>query len=189
MDFTWSCCTEFSLFKGNEFINWAYAREIKRNFLRRKFIKPYTRKKCTDYIEAKNEILAIDIIEKERKLNFLENEHFESEYYLTIVQLIPTDNSKKVGEIFLEYAKKSEILDKTLENFNKEFKKILNLFKEIFLEVTELDDEETYTYLHSCVSTKIDKVIVPEISYAMANYLCDSDLVGGLKPKLRGKKI
>ena len=42
---------------------------------------------------------------------------------LTIVQLIPTDNSKKVGEIFLEYAKKSEILDKTLENFNKEFKK------------------------------------------------------------------
>ena len=147
------------------------------------------RKKCTDYIEAKNEILAIDIIEKERKLNFLENEHFESEYYLTIVQLIPTDNSKKVGEIFLEYAKKSEILDKTLENFNKEFKKILNLFKEIFLEVTELDDEETYTYLHSCVSTKTDKVIVPEIPYAMANYLCDSDLVGGLKPKLRGKEI
>ena len=147
------------------------------------------RKKCTDYIEAKNEILAIDIIEKERKLNFLENEHFESEYYLTIVQLIPTDNSKKVGEIFLEYAKKSEILDKTLENFNKEFKKILNLFKEIFLEVTELDDEETYTYLHSCVSTKTDKVIVPEIPYAMANYLCDSDLVGGLKPKLKGKEI
>ena len=147
------------------------------------------RKRCTDYIEAKNEILAIDIIEKERKLNFLENEHFESEYYLTIVQLIPTDNSKKVGEIFLEYAKKSEILDKTLENFNKEFKKILNLFKEIFLEVTELDDEETYTYLHSCVSTKIDKVVVPEIPYAMANYLCDSDLVGGLKPKLRGKEI
>ena len=147
------------------------------------------RKRCTDYIEAKNEILAIDIIEKERKLNFLENEHFESEYYLTIVQLIPTDNSKKVGEIFLEYAKKSEILDKTLENFNKEFKKILNLFKEIFLEVTELDDEETYTYLHSCVSTKTDKVVVPEIPYAMANYLCDSDLVGGLKPKLRGKEI
>ncbi len=147
------------------------------------------RKRCTDYIEAKNEILAIDIIEKERKLNFLENEHFESEYYLTIVQLIPTDNSKKVGEIFLEYAKKSEILDKTLENFNKEFKKILNLFKEIFLEVTELDDEETYTYLHSCVSVKKDKVVVPEIPYAIANYLCDSDLVGGLKPKLRGKEI
>lgn len=147
------------------------------------------RKRCTDYIEAENEILAIDIIEKERKLNFLENEHFESEYYLTIVQLIPTDNSKKVGEIFLEYAKKSEILDKTLENFNKEFKKILNLFKEIFLEVAELDDEETYTYLHSCVSTKTDKVVVPEIPYAMANYLCDSDLVGGLKPKLRGKEI
>ncbi|EUB39116.1 type IV secretion/conjugal transfer ATPase, VirB4 family [Fusobacterium sp. CM1] len=147
------------------------------------------RKKCTDYIEAKNEILAIDIIEKERKLNFLENEHFESEYYLTIVQLIPTDNSKKVGEIFLEYAKKSEILDKTLENFNKEFKKILNLFKEIFLEVTELDDEETYTYLHSCVSVKKDKVVVPEIPYAMSNYLCDSDLIGGLKPKLAEKEI
>lgn len=147
------------------------------------------RKRCTDYIEAENEILAIDIIEKERKLNFLENEYFESEYYLTIVQLIPTDNSKKVGEIFLEYAKKSEILDKTLENFNKEFKKILNLFKEIFLEVTELDDEETYTYLHSCVSVKKDKVVVPEIPYAMSNYLCDSDLIGGLKPKLAEKEI
>ena len=57
------------------------------------------------------------------------------------------------------------------------------------MEVTELDDEETYAYLHSCVSTKTDKIVVPEIPYAMANYLCDSDLVGGLKPKLRGKEI
>ena len=115
------------------------------------------RKRCTDYIEAENEILAIDIIEKERKLNFLENEHFESEYYLTIVQLIPTDNSKKVGEIFLEYAKKSEILDKTLENFNKEFKKILNLFKEIFLEVTELDDLKDYLYDGNAMRTLAGK--------------------------------
>lgn len=62
----------------------------------------------------------------------MKNTHFESEYYLTIVKLIPTDSSKKIGEVFLEYAKKSEILDKTLENFNKEFKQIINLFKEIF---------------------------------------------------------
>ncbi|MCI7224331.1 MAG: ATPase [Fusobacterium gastrosuis] len=147
------------------------------------------RKKYSNYAEIKSDILAIKIIEKERKENFSKGVYFESEYYLTLVQLIPSDSSKKVGEIFLEYSEKRKILDKSLENFNKEFKQMLNLLKEVFLEVEELNDEETYTYLHSCVSIKTDSISIPEIPYAISNYLCDCDLVGGLKTKLGGKEL
>lgn len=148
------------------------------------------RKKSTQYEETKSKYHAFNVMESERKNNFLETQHLESEYYLTLVYLVESDASKKVGDVFLEYAEKKEKLDKTISNFNKEFKQIYNLFKEIFLEVKELSDEETYTYLHSCVSIKTEmKVKVPAVPYAIANYICDTDLIGGLKPKLGNKHL
>lgn len=147
------------------------------------------RKKCTEYLGKNTDILAVNIIEEERKKNFFESEHFESEYYLTLVYLVENDATKKVGEIFLEYSEEKKKLDQTLEKFLKEFTQIKNLFSEIFLEVKELNDEETYTYLHSCVSTKDNVIKVPEVPYAISNYICDTDLIGGLEPKLGNKEL
>jgi len=45
-----------------------------------------------------------------------------------------------------------------------------------------LDDGETLTYLHSCVSTKRQTVRVPETPMYLDGMLADQDLAGGLEP-------
>lgn len=147
------------------------------------------RVKSSNYITVTTDYTAVNIIEEERRKNFFEKKHFESEYYLTFVKLIPTDNNEKITNFFLDFSNKQTFLDKTLSDFNKEFKQIFNLLETIFLEIKELDDDETYSYLHSCVSTKTNNIKVPEVPYAISNYICDSDLLGGLKPKLGNKEL
>jgi type IV secretion system protein TrbE len=47
-----------------------------------------------------------------------------------------------------------------------------------------LDDGETLTYLHSCISTKRQTVRVPETPMYLDGILADQDLAGGLEPRL-----
>lgn len=152
----------------------------------------------TIHIEAKrvrskeystNEIdnFAVKLIDNERKNKFESGNYFESEYYLTLTYLTPIDAEQKIKKFFIDETEFAKKLDKSLEIFKKEFKEIRGLFEELFLEVEDLTAEETYTYLHSCISSKNQKVIVPEVPMYIANYLCDCDLVGGLKPMLGGK--
>jgi type IV secretion system protein VirB4 len=47
-----------------------------------------------------------------------------------------------------------------------------------------LDDAETLTYLHSCISTKRQRVRVPEIPMYLDALLADQPLTGGLEPVL-----
>ena len=47
-----------------------------------------------------------------------------------------------------------------------------------------LDDPETLTYLHSCVSTRRQRVRVPETPMHLDAILVDEDLSGGLEPRL-----
>ena len=51
-------------------------------------------------------------------------------------------------------------------------------------EVEWLDDPETLTYLHSTVSTKHQRVRVPETPMHLDALLTDQPLVGGLEPRL-----
>ena len=51
-------------------------------------------------------------------------------------------------------------------------------------ELKWLDDEETLTYLHSTVSTKRQRVRVPEIPVYLDAILADQPLTGGLEPML-----
>ena len=47
-----------------------------------------------------------------------------------------------------------------------------------------LDDGETLTYLHSCISTRRQRVRVPEVPMYLDALLADQPLTGGLEPKL-----
>ena len=48
-------------------------------------------------------------------------------------------------------------------------------------------DAETLTYLHSCISTRRQRVRVPETPMYLDAILVDEDLTGGLEPRL-GKR-
>ena len=142
-----------------------------------------------EYESVEIDNYALKLIDDERKNKFQSGSYFESEYYLTLTYLTPADSEKKLKNFFIEEEKKQDDIEKILENFKKEYKEIKELFKDLFLEVEELNKEETYRFLHSCVSVKNHNIIIPEVPMYMANYLCDSDVVGGLKPILGGKHM
>jgi type IV secretion system protein VirB4 len=61
---------------------------------------------------------------------------------------------------------------------------VLQLVEGFMPECRWLDDGETLTYLHACVSTKIHRVRVPEIPMYLDALLADEALTGGLEPML-----
>lgn len=131
---------------------------------------------------------ATKLIDDERREKFEKGVYYDSEYYLTLTYLVPKDTEKTIKRFFIEENQEEKNLDKSLEVFKKEFQEIFALFQELFLEVKELTPEETYTYLHSCISTKeMEQVKIPEVPLYISNYLCDCELIGGLEPELGEK--
>ena len=61
---------------------------------------------------------------------------------------------------------------------------MLALIEGFMPEAEWLDDGETLTYLHSCVSTRRQRVRVPETPMYLDAILVDEDLTGGLEPRL-----
>lgn len=148
------------------------------------------RKKAEKYIDSNFKYLAGRIIDEERKEHFIGNnaEYYINEYYVTLTYLLPKDIEGQISEFFIEKSIKETINNESLEEFLKAYNRFLNLFKEIFLEVEELSPEQTLTYLHSCVSEKDYTIRVPEVPFALANYLCDTPLLRNLSDLKLGKK-
>ena len=71
-----------------------------------------------------------------------------------------------------------------LRGFIDRTDRVLQLFEGFVPEVDWLDDPETLTYLHSTVSTKRQRVRVPETPMHLDALLTDQPLVGGLEPRL-----
>ena len=71
-----------------------------------------------------------------------------------------------------------------LRGFIDRTDRVLQLFEGFVPEVDWLDDAETLTYLHSTVSTKRQRVRVPETPMHLDALLADQPLVGGLEPRL-----
>lgn len=62
--------------------------------------------------------------------------------------------------------------------------RVLALLDGFMPECAWLDDGETLTYLHGCVSTRRHRVRVPEIPMHLDALLADQPLTGGLEPRL-----
>ncbi|MFQ3657267.1 conjugal transfer protein TrbE, partial [Escherichia coli] len=71
-----------------------------------------------------------------------------------------------------------------LRGFCDRSDRLLNLVDGFVPEVRWLDDGETLTYLHSTISTRRQRVRVPETPMHLDALLADEPLTGGLEPKL-----
>ena len=76
-----------------------------------------------------------------------------------------------------------------LESFVQETNRAIDLLTSVMPEVRPLNDEETLTYLHSCVSTKRHPVRVPDVPAYLDAFLCDESFVGGMSPALGRRKL
>ena len=126
------------------------------------------------------------LIDMERREQFREaGSHFESFYYLTLLWMPPAEEAARV-ETWLYEGRSGSGVDphELLAGFIDRTDRVLHLVEGFMPEVCWLNDGDTLTYLHSCVSTKRQRVRVPETPCYLDALLTDEGLTGGLEPML-----
>ncbi len=126
------------------------------------------------------------MIDDERKKFFRGGNHYESNFYFTIIYLPPPESTDKLEKYIIrrDIEKERESYAAHLKTFTTEVDRIFNMFAEQMAEAAPLTDEETITYLHSCISSKRHVVKVPEIPMYLDAILADTPLIGGMEPRL-----
>ena len=138
------------------------------------------------YPESRFPDAASALVDAERKAQFEEEgAHFESGYYLTLCWLPPAEDAARAEAWLYEgRAKGGADGREVLRGFIDRTSRVLQLVEGFVPDAAWLDDAETLTYLHSCISTKRHRVRVPEIPMHLDALLVDEPLAGGLEPRL-----
>jgi type IV secretion system protein TrbE len=127
-----------------------------------------------------------ELVDRERREQFREEgAHFESSYFLTLLWMPPAEEAAR-AESWLYEGRASNGVDaqELLKGFIDRSGRVLQLVEGFMPEVEWLDDGDTLTYLHSTVSTKLQRVRVPETPAYLDALLADEPLTGGLEPRL-----
>ena len=128
---------------------------------------------------------AAALIDQERRQTFT-GDHCESNYFLTLTFLPPEDQVRSLTSVLIERPidKAGISYRASYEMFLGQITQIVNLLSGFMPEVTPLDDGQTLSYLHDCVSERVLKIKRPLQSFYLDEMLTDSTLSGGLSPKL-----
>ena len=112
---------------------------------------------------------------------------FRSRYVLTFLFLPPEEATNRRESLLYETSDKSARATDYREHLNSfiaETDRAIDLLSNILNEATSLNDGESLTYLHSCISTKHHIVRVPDIPTYLDAILPDVAFNGGLEPML-----
>src|SRR5713101_4650849 len=131
--------------------------------------------------------VASALVDVERRAQFEEEgAHYESNYFLTFLYLPPPEDTARAEGFLYEGRDRRQDADarQVQRGFVDRTDRVLGLVEGFMPELRWIDDEETLTYLHSTVSTKRQRVRVPEIPVYLDAVLADQPLTGGLEPML-----
>ncbi|MEA3388486.1 MAG: conjugal transfer protein TrbE [Pseudomonadota bacterium] len=126
------------------------------------------------------------LVDRERREQFREEgAHFESGYYLTLLWMPPPEDAARAeGWLYEGRARTGVDPWEQVKSFTDRSDRLVQLLEGFVPEIEWLDDPETLTYLHSTVSTKRQRVRVPETPMHLDALLADEPLTGGLEPRL-----
>ena len=150
------------------------------------------RQEAHDYPHSEFGDPASWLVEQERRLRFEETgDQFESRYYLTLLWLPPADAKGRAEKALIERAEKHDAQGwrDRLDAFITQCDRAYDLLAHALHEIEPLDDGETLSYLHDCVSTKHQRVAPPEIPVFLDSILADEDFAGGLEPMIGGHHL
>jgi type IV secretion system protein TrbE len=142
---------------------------------------------ASQYPEGHFPDVASALVDVERRAQFeQEGAHYESSYFLTFLYLPPAEEAGRAERLLYEGRDRKEDGEarEVQRGFVDRTERVLGLVEGFMPEITWLDDEGTLTYLHSTVSTKRQRVRVPEIPMYLDAVLADQPLTGGLEPML-----
>lgn len=142
---------------------------------------------ASSYPECTFPDVASALVEAERKAQFEEEGiHFESSYFLTLLFLPPAEDAARAERFLYEGRERTSDTNahETLAGFVDRSERVLQLIEGFMPESAWLDDAETLTYLHSTISTNVQRVRVPEVPMHLDALLADQPLTAGLEPML-----
>jgi len=131
--------------------------------------------------------VASRLVDMERRAAFEEEGvHYESSYFVTFLFLPPAEDAARAERLLYEGRDRKEGADarEVLRGFVDRTDRVLQLVEGFMPEIRWLDDEQTLTYLHSTISTRRQRVRVPEIPMYLDAVLADQPLICGLEPML-----
>ncbi|MCU4119139.1 conjugal transfer protein TrbE [Variovorax sp. N23] len=147
------------------------------------------RRPAADYPESSFPEPLSWLVDEERRAAFEEaSSHFESRYHLTLLYLPPEESRARAGRLLYE----NQTTDGAdgpdwrarLGAFVAETERIFGLLEGVMPEIAWLNDGQSLTYLHACISTRGHPVAAPEVPMHLDALLADEPLVGGLAPML-----
>ncbi|WP_395447995.1 conjugal transfer protein TrbE [Aminobacter sp. UC22_36] len=126
------------------------------------------------------------LVDAERKAGFEETgAHYESSYFLTFTYLPPAEDAARAeGWLYEGKAESGVDPHEIVVGFVDRTDRVLQLVEGFMPDCAWLDDVETLSYLHACVSTERHRVRVPETPMHLDALLADRSLAGGLEPRL-----
>ena len=152
------------------------------------------RREAADYPESVFPEPLSWLVDEERRAAFGEaDSHFESAYHLTLLYMPPEESQARAAKLLYENTR-AEGVDwpnwrARLESFVSETERFFGLLEGVMPEISWLDDGQTLTYLHGCVSTRRHPVAVPEVPMHLDALLADEPLTGGLAPMLGNQHL
>jgi type IV secretion system protein TrbE len=149
------------------------------------------RRAAQDYPKSQFPDAASALVDLERAEQFAEEgAHFESAYFLTLLWLPPAEDATRAENWLYEGRAQSGVdANAQVASFVDRTDRLLQLIEGFVPEVAWLNDADTLTYLHSTVSTKAQRVRVPETPIYLDALLADESLTGGLEPRLGDKHL
>jgi len=98
----------------------------------------------------------------------------------------PADRTARIEQLFIEDPADAPAAfwSEHLAYFETETSRALDLMADLMPEARFLNDDETLTYLHACISTARQSVRAPSVPMCLDALLVDTPLTGGLSPRL-----
>ena len=111
---------------------------------------------------------------------------FESDYFLSLVWLPPADTKGRAEQALIERPTRigADTWRRHLEYFEIKSRQVFDLLSGCLSEIAPLSDDETLTYLHTCVSTRHHPVQTPDLPVFLDALLADEPFTGGLEPMI-----
>ena len=130
------------------------------------------------------------LVDAERRSHFeAAGQKFESHYFLSLQYLPPEEQTTQVTGLFIKRPQQTANYEKDLDFFISTSQRFFDILKDTTYEAAFLDDNETLSYLHSCVSDHSQPVNKPEIPMYLDALLADRPLLGGIAPQLGDKHL
>lgn len=147
------------------------------------------RKRSREYPRSEFDNPLAYLFDEERRLFFESQDvQFESNYYLTLVFLPPEEAAGKLLKAMYEGGAEKQSVSDDYRGYLKFFQNQTEIIRQALAEVlpftVSLTDSETLSYLHSTISPRKHRVIVPEVPMYLDAYIADTPLIGGLEPGL-----